>query len=314
MTLARRAVAWVVLALAVAAAWPGPAAAATSDAAARAWYRQVVDDLRPLQSTLLGALNAASGWQNGSESATTAGRAFARDLPGLQRVQRALENLAPLEGHAAAHDDYVSAIGLYVASLQVDEAAAQEPSGALQTQLQHSYERIRELGDIVFDQGTAELAPELGPGVAGPDVAAASHVPDWSAAAIAPALPLASSWPSGGAPSTGSQTLAAWSAEVGMDGAPAQATVRNALVGRPRQSKLLPMVTALGAAEAYVEGVPGPAGDPLASNRLRLGLLVDAEALMSGEAARLSHGAAARTLTATGVNLGSVGGRLRAES
>ena len=314
MTLARRAVAWVVLAAPMIALWPGPTAEAAPDAAAQAWYRQVVADLHPLQSTLVGALDAASGWASGSESAATARRAFARDLPDLQRVQRALQSLTPLAGHAAAHDDYVSAIGLYVESLRVDEAATQEPSGALQKQLQNSYQRIRGLGDIVFDQGTAELAPELGSTLAGPDVAAASHVPNWSADGIAPAPPLASSWPSGGTPAPGSQPKAAWSAEVGMDGAPAQTVVRAAAAGGGRRQDLFPMVASLSEAEAYVGSVPGPAGDAQASNRLRLGLLVDAEAIMSVEAARLSHGAPASLLNAIGRNLGSIGGQLRAES
>lgn len=313
MTIARRALAWVVPGLTVAVAWTGPAAAATPNAAAQAWYGKVVDDLHPLQSTLLGALTAASAWASGSESAAKARRTLARDLPELEQVHRALENLTPLEGHSAAHDDYVSAVGLYVDSLQVDEAATQLPGGVLQQQLQHSYERIRELGDIVFDQGTAELAPELGSAVAGPDVAAASHVPNWSAAGLAPAPPLASSWPSGAAPPTGSQAAAAWHSEVKMDGAPSQAAVRAATARHP-SSGLGSMVVALGTAEAYVRSVPPPAGEPQASNRLRLGLLVDAEGIMSTEAAGLSHGAPAHSLAAIGVSLGSIGRLLRAGS
>jgi hypothetical protein len=74
------------------------------------------------------------------------------------------------------------------------------------------------------------------------------------------------------------------------------------------------MVVALGAADAYVGSVPGTSGDTLATNRLRLGLLVDAEALMSEEAAQLNNGAPARTLSAVAVSVGSIGGRLRAES
>ena len=213
MTLARRTVVSVVVALAGPAVWPGAAVVAAPSNAAQAWYRHVVNDLHPLQSTLLGALDAASGWATGSESATKARREFERDLPTLERVHHALEKLAPLQGHTSARDDYVAAIGLYVASLQMDEAATEEPSGALQEQLQHSYQRIRSLGDIVFDQGTAELAPELGSGLAGPDVAAATHVPDWSSDGLAPAPPLAPLWHLGGTPAGGSQPKGEWAAE-----------------------------------------------------------------------------------------------------
>ena len=312
MTLARRAVATVVVTLAGAALWPGAGVAATTANSSQAWYRHVVADLHPLQSTLLGALDAASAWAGGSESAAKARREFERGLPVLERVHRALRNLAPLPGHASAHDDYTAAIGLYIASLQVDEAATEEKSGALQEQLQHSYQRLRRLGDIVFDQGTAELAPELGSALAGPDVAAAAHVPDWSSDGLAPAAPLASSWP-GGATGSGSQPKAKWTAEVAMDGAPAQRAVGAALRGHFPQSKLGPMVVTLGAANAYVGSVPRAAGDPLAANRLRLGLLVDAEAIMVEEAAHLSH-ASPHALAAIAMNLGSLGGTLRAES
>ncbi len=314
MTLARRTVVLLVVALAGAAVWPGAAVVAAPSNAAQAWYRHVVNDLHPLQSTLLGALDAASGWATGSESATKARREFERDLPTLERVHHALQNLAPLQGHTSARDDYVAAIGLYVASLQMDEAATEEPSGALQEQLQHSYQRLRSLGDIVFDQGTAELAPELGSALAGPDVAAASHVPDWSSDGLAPAPPLAPLWHLGGTPAAGSQPKGEWAAEIATDGAPAQSAVRAAVAGHAQQSNLGEMAVALGAADAYVGSIPGTAGDPLASNRLRLGLLADAEALMSEEAARLSGGEPARTLAGLATSVSSIGGTLRAES
>jgi hypothetical protein len=314
VTLARRAVASVLVALAWAAASPGASGAADTPNSAQSWYAHVVDDLHPLQSTLLGALGAASAWASGSESAGKARREFERDLPALERVRRALQNLAPPPGHASAHADYVAAIGLYVASLQVDEAATGEPSGALRGQLQHSYLRIRGLGDIVFDQGTAELAPELGSALAGPDVAAASHVPDWSSDGLVPSPPLAPSWRPAGASAAGTQPKGEWAAEVATDGAPTQAAVHAGVAGHSRESDLGGMVVALSTADAYVGSVPGTAGDPLAANRLRLGLLVDAEALMAEEAAHLSHGKPARTLAAIAVSLGSIGGTLRAES
>jgi hypothetical protein len=188
-----------------------------------------------------------------------------------------------------------------------------EPSGVLQGQLRHSYQRIRSLGDIVYDQGTAELAPELGSALAGPDVAAASHVPDWSSDGLAPAPPLASSWRANSVRASGSQPKGQWAAEVAMDGAPPHAAVHAAVAGHSRRANLDQMVVALSAADAFVGAIPATTGDPLAANRLRLGLFVDAESLMSEEAAHLSRGALARTLAAVAASLGSIGGTLRAE-
>ena len=76
----------------------GPRRRGGADAAAQAWYREVLRDLRPLQSTLPGALEAASGWEGGSESAATARDEFAQDLPALERVERTLTHLTPLPG------------------------------------------------------------------------------------------------------------------------------------------------------------------------------------------------------------------------
>jgi hypothetical protein len=310
----RRALAGAVITLACVGVWPALGAAASPDATAQAWYRGVLTDLRPLQSPLLGVLDAASGWQAGSESATAARRALAQDLPALQRVEGTLSARAPLPGHPAARADYVSAIGLYVESLEVEEAATELAPGAVQGQLQHSFERIRELGDNVFDQGTAELAPLIGSTLAGDDVAAASHVPDWTAAGLAPQPPLASSWPDDGVGSSSrSQPKAAWLAEVEMDRAPSQASVAATLGKHPRQPQLAQMAVALGGADAYVSSIPGPASDATGSNRLRLGLLVDAEAVMAGEAAHLSDGTPAHALTEAATSLVAIGGRLRAE-
>ncbi len=78
-------------------------------------------------------------------------------------------------------------------------------------------------------------------------------------------------------------------------------------------SELAQMAVELGSAEAYVSSVPRPAGNALRANRLRLGLLVDAEAIMTAEAGHLVSGAAAQTLAGVPASLGSIGGRLRAE-
>jgi hypothetical protein len=302
------------MALAGLGVWPVyGAAAAAPQATAQAWYRGVLSDLRPLQSTLTGALTAASGWAAGSESASAARRVLTQDVPHLERVQQTLAKLSPLQGHLAARDDYVSGITLYAESLRVDEAATEVPTRALRGQLRDSSERIRQLGDNVFDQGTAELAPLLGPNLAGADVAAAARVPDWTAVGLEPALPLESTWSSNPAEASGTQSKRSWAAEVGLDGAPPQGRVHAALVGHPRQADLAQMASALSAAEAFVTSAPAPSGDPQGSNRLRLGLLVDAEGLLTAEASGLCRGAPAHVLAAAAAGLSSVGGTLRDE-
>jgi hypothetical protein len=315
VTLVRRAAAWVVVALASVAAAPATSAAAAAPSAqdAQAWYRHMLDDLRPLQSTLPAALDAATSWAAGSESPRVARQEFARDVSALWRVERHLRSLPALEGHASARSDFVSGIDLYAVAVAVDEAATNLQPGALQQQLQHSYQRIRQLGDIVFDQGTAELAPLLGPGLSRADVAAAAHIPDWSAVGLAPSAPLVSAWRTSGSPPTATQPESSWVTAVRTDGAPAQRRVHAALVGPTRAATLIAMISALNAAEVALSSSPAPASDPQAANRQRLGLLVDAEALLDAEAGRLGGGTPARALAQSGADLGSVGGKLRTE-
>jgi hypothetical protein len=314
VTLARYAAVGVTVALAGVAMVPVAAAAAPSARDAQTWYRQVLTDLRPLQSSLPGALDAASSWAGGTQSASAARQEFERDEPELLHVERQLHSLPALEGHASARSDYVSGIDLYAEAVVVDQAATEVPPGALQQQLQHGYQRARQLGDIVFDQGTAELAPLLGPGVSGADVAAAGNIPDWSVVGLAPAAPLASAWRASGSPPTGTQSKESWKADVRMDGAPSQSRVHTALAGHAQAATLTELVSALNSAEAYLSSIAAPAGAPQASNRLRLGLLVDAEGVLDAEAGRLSRGAPAGALAKAGTDLSSVGGELRAES
>jgi hypothetical protein len=316
MTLARRAAVGVVVVLAGVAAAPAASVAVAAPSAhdAQVWYRQMLNDLRPLQSTLPGALDAASSWAAGSESTPAAHQELARDEPELLHVDRQLRSLPALEGHASARSDFVSGVDLYAEAVGIDEAATEVSPGALQEQLQHSYQRIRQLGDVVFDQGTAELAPLLGPSLSGADLAAAGNIPDWSALGLAPAAPLASAWRASGSPPTGTQPKASWAAAVGKDGAPAQARVDAALVGPTRATTLTELLSQLNSAEDSLSAIAAPAGDRQASDRQRLGLLVDAEGVLDAEAGRLSGGVPARALAKAGADLGSVGRELRAES
>jgi hypothetical protein len=294
------------------AAVPAGAAPAVSASEAQSWYQKVVGDLTPLQSSLVNGLNAASGWQRGSQAASSAGRAIRRDLPSLEEARAGVERLQPLAGYAPAKAEYADAIGLYVEAFQLELAATGLPSGPLVTQLQRSFERIRELGDVTFDQGTAALASLLGPSIAGPDVAAAAHVPDWTALGLQPEEPLVSVWEDSAAPPSGTQSAADWSAAVTRLGAPSQTSLRSAVSGRAGPAKLTGLVAATNGAEVALSSVAQPTGDPQASYRLRLGLLVDAESLLAAEASDLSRRDPSRSLAAVAASLVSIGSDLRA--
>jgi hypothetical protein len=293
-----------------------PASAAPSSAqksAAQRWYRQVVtDDLGPLETALVSGLQAASAWQRGTETAAAAEQTIAAELPDLKVALGSLEGQRPLIGKAAVLTDYVAAIGLYVQAFQLEDAATQVPDKPLVTQLQHAFERIRELGDVTFDEGTAQLTPLLGSSVTSTDVRAASHVPDWSALGLSPGEPLEPSWSGTIVEPSRSQSPSGWVAAVRADGAPSVSSVR-ALVDSPNTTALdlSHLSRALQVAEVRLSSVPGPSGEPQASAVVRLGLLVDAEAALAAEASHLAGVAPVPALARVAAALASVGAELR---
>lgn len=289
---------------------PAAAAPTVSASEAQSWYQKVIGDLTPLQTSLVNGLDAASGWQRGSESADATGRAITRDLPTFEDARSGVERLKALPGYSGAKAEYADAIGLYVEAFELELAATKMPSGPLVTQLQRSFERIRTLGDVTFDQGTAELAPLLGTSIAGADVAASTNVPDWTALALTPAEPL-TAWKGTATQPSGTQSDTGWTAAVNADGAPGQASLRRAVIDRPSSGKLTDLVEEVDRAEVSLSSVPVPAGAPRASDLLRLGLLVDAEALLADEASGLSRNGSARPLAAVAATLVSIGSDLR---
>jgi hypothetical protein len=299
--------------LAATGAVPSSAAApaASGSPAVRHWYAQVVTVLHPLQSALVGGLQAASSWQDGTETAPAVQAEFARDLPPLRRAQGALAHLTPPKDAAAARDDYAEGVGLYVDAFQLEEAATGAAPASLVAQLQRSFERIRELGDVTFDQGTAVIAPQLGPSVAGADVVAASHIPDWPSLGLAPGEPLTASWAGPPGTPTGSPSGAAWVAAVRADRAPSQAAVRGALVGSAPAAALSNLARGLDRAEVALGSVAVPSRDARAAALLRLGLLADAEASLAADAAGQGGAASSSALRGVALSLASAGGALR---
>lgn len=312
----KRLVRWgsgVALALAIGFTVPTQRASAsttTTSAAARQWYQQVLATLGPLSSSLPAGVQAVGKWEKGKESVRATGRQITRTLSGLNRAQHGLTDLPVLAGYATVRREYIDAIGLYINAFHLAAAATLLPKGQLVGQVQRSFERVRELGDLTFDQGTATLAPLLGPSLAGSDVAAATRVPDWLALKLAPGAPLLADWVGTTVQPTGTQPLAGWLQAVQKANLPSEATLQTAVHAR-RRATLQRLVTALDYAEVALCPVPPPATNAQASALLRLGLLVDADGLLAAESASLSRGAPARSFLAAADALRSIGVELR---
>jgi len=286
-----------------------PAPSVQQQQAGQAWYQGVIGDLTPLQSSLISGLQAASKWQSRQEAAGTARGVMTTDGSALALALGSVEHLAPLAGYPDALANFISGLHLYVEAFALEAAATELPGGRLVAQLQQSFLRVRELGDVVFDQGTAQLAPLLGSTLAGPDVVAASHVPDWVALHLAPKPPLESSWSGTRAQPSASQSLAKWRKAVDRVAAPSDAVVRRTLA-RSSATGLAQLARMLQVAEVHLSSVPAPRGSQ-ASALFRLGLLVDAEAALAAEAGQRAGAVRAGSFTTLASSLVAIGAGLR---
>jgi hypothetical protein len=314
----RRGLPALMLAGAMATALSGAPAAASvrpsaqQDQAARTWYQQVIRRVQPLGTSLVSGLQAASEWQSGQESGTAAGQTIASDVTALRGTLRNLNRQQPLKGHPGALVAYRASVSLYLQAFLLEAAATQLAPGPLVSQLERSFTRVRQLGDVTFDVGTTELAPLLGSALSGPDVRAAHTLPNWSVEDLAPGQPLESSWVgTAGLPLSGASPKS-WAAAVRDDGAPTQSAVHVAvgLHGAGTQ-QLAALAQTLQRAELRLNSVTGPKGDAEAPAVQQLGLLVDTEAALATEASRLTGTVPDRALGGVGSSLAAIGGALR---
>lgn len=295
---------------------PASAAMPTiSAAAAQTWFQSVSADLSPLQSSLISGLRVESSWQIGHETPIKVRRQMDLDLPVFKSALAGVSHLAPLPGFPEAKANVVDGVSLYVESFSVIRAATFVRSTPMVKQLQRASTRIRELGDVTFDQGAAELAALLGPGLAGDDVQAATQIPDWSAEGLAPGAPLISHWK--GTPNQPSltQSATAWAVAIKRSGVPSQNSIGDAASGTSPVSKTLlaHLANELDRAEVILSGSPGLTGYPQASALLRLSLLIDAEAVLARDAGAQCRSTPANVLTDVASVLASVGGSMRQE-
>ena len=287
----------------------GPAESAARGA--QDWYQQVLTALRPLDASLVGGLEAASRWQAGTERASALEESLGTDVTDLRKAVRNLAAQSPLPGHAGALTDYRAAVGLYLQAFLLEGTAARLAPSRLVRQLQRSFERIRLLGDATFDLGTTGLAPLLGSSIAGVDVQADRHLPDWSAQGLAPGQPLESSWTGTAREPSGTQSLSAWTAAAEATG-PSPGTVGVQVDRRTTTApELAGLALRLQQAEEHFDSVPPPSGAPGASVQLRLGLLIDAEAALAAEAGHVAGAAPSASLEQVAVSLVSIGNGLR---
>lgn len=266
--------------------------ASSNDRIAQQWSTAITTDFGPMDSVLQSLLQAIDSWESGSKSSSSVAAEIELDWPDLYATRTSLAKQTPLLLAPEALDNYRMSVVLYIESIRLAAVAAVLPAGPLLHQLQLSSTRIRELGDRVYDQATVDLSSYVPATPSGPDleVITPPDVPLWASISLAPGPPLdATAKPA--APilyqkSRPQESFTEWQNQVDATRIPSAAAEASA-IDSGTTPELRKESEAFNQACITLTAQPDPLGDRQASTRLRLGLLVDAEATRAAEAATL---------------------------
>ena len=236
-------------------------------------------------------------WETGAITTS----AFRADLAQTESViasaTPAVNRLPAYPGQPVVDEMYRASIALYslVPTIQIDATSIHD--GPLRTQLLRVSDRVRELADRVFDQGRVLTAQGLVPtgAPAGAQIELPLEVPDWAAEGLAAGPPLATApapadrFPPLRQGTRPTESRSKWAAAVGADGTPALAEVAALLSAGSPAPAWAEEAARLQAAVDRIFGTPDPAvpHGREQSDRLRLALLVEAEACRVAQAAVL---------------------------
>lgn len=260
---------------------------------AAAWTDQAAEAYAPLTSNdrALRLPTLVREWLDGTRSVeqTTADLADARAATVEVRDRVAALGPFPFDEHVAPL--YVASASLYVEHVRVYQGALKVAPGDGRTQLDLLARRVRLLADRVFDRGQALVKPYLDerppPNV---EIRLPEEVPNWTAEGLAAGPPLAPAPPPPAGPPPlrderrPTQPRPAWEAAVRSSGAPSAEEVVAAITAGDAP-RLASIATALGGAAERLRGIADPDGGREESARVRLSLLLHAEAARGAQAA-----------------------------
>ncbi|MEW6476928.1 MAG: hypothetical protein AB1679_32120 [Actinomycetota bacterium] len=261
--------------------------------AATQWLAGVDRLFRPIAGGLVRLLREGAEWRAGTRSDADFAGLVHQLLPGFVADAEKVAAMPALESAPRAKPLLVASAQLYVECLRVTEVAVGK-HGDLRRQLDLAGQRLRILGDRVYDRARVAVDPKaLDPPPAGAvELHLPEDVPDWPATGLAAGPPLAATAPAEGGlpgerqPSRPEQPEAAWLQAVQAAGIPAAADIAGAIEAGRRET-LDGLAARLEQAADALADVPDPHGGRERAATVRLGLLVHAEAARAGLAAAL---------------------------
>jgi hypothetical protein len=265
-----------------------PDASATSPTVEQ-WTSQELTSLKPMTSVLLGLLATTSAWQSTGKSELSVASQITAALPNFRTTIEELSRLPVLTGAPGARTRDLAGAELYALAFRIELVAAALPAGEVQSQLEVSFERIRDLGDRVYDQGTALItalgpAPTTNPNV---EVVAPQPVPNWPSLGLTAGPPLAPSRvPAIDEKPARTQPMGSWRSDVDRDGVPdGQEELKGLKTMSPGQA--VAISDQFQAAASRISTQPRPKGQKSLWAVTELSFLIDEEAVRAHVAALL---------------------------
>jgi hypothetical protein len=259
----------------------------------QSWSAQIAKDYSYLDSRIEQLLEVFGKWSATNTSSSNVNSAINEAFPQFVQTLHALAVQAPLRWSRTALMDYRAAAELYLEAARVEASATQLSTSPLQKQLQNSESRIRQLGDRIYDQAGAALAPYLPapPKVPGVTVVTLPPVPNWIQANLLPGPPLDRR---GGPTFARSIAASSWRDAVKNASIPSAFTETAAIrLGDERELRTVSDEFLFAA--SYMSKAPNPPGGVVVLVNVRLALLVDSEAARAAESAQLTSAPVARS-------------------
>lgn len=294
----------------------GPSSAPSSAAPSTpvsTWHDQVLRDFSPLAQSSFSAVRTITEWNLGRATATDVRTRVQVALTTSQETIASLAARRPLPGTETALTQYRAGADLYIGSLQTVLNATYLTPGGLQTQVRRAAARQRDLGDRLYDLAQSSLAPLLPaqPDFDGVEFQKPPEVPDYDAIDLGVGPPLASAQPAPGPVRTfqakrPEQSAQAWVRQLEQLQFPTTDELLRQLQSGSA-ARLGETAQRLVLDSDELNDLPDPEGHRNVSTQVQLGLLVEADALRTAQAATLAPAAQRLGLRQAAAGLGRIG-------
>ena len=283
---------------------------------ARAWQKQVIAAFTPMVNGAPELITGAREWLAGTRPSDQFQQELDYTIGQFVAARNDVEKIAPYAKAPSAIQLFKAGAQLYIEFARVYRAAVVAPPGDVRTQLDVLARRVRELGDRVYDRGSAAMAPFVHDDpLKDVDVRLPEEVPQWTAEGMAAGPPLddppppAAASPPLRAASRPEQAASAWTAAVHAVEIPPPPTVAAAIDAGDGDT-LRDLARKLVDAAERLRATPDPRRQREKSAVTRLSLLIAADGARAAQASALVGGDAAGALHDVARRLSLIGDSL----